>query len=166
MLCQKCKKKQATVHMTEIAGNEKKEVHLCEECSQTEGVTLKGQMSLADFLAGLIKSPATREVAKLAEMKCPECGITYLEFQSKGRLGCPRDYEVFEKLLEPLAEKIHGGTEHVGKAPAHNASGDSFRLRLAALRKSLKSAIDEEKYEEAAGIRDEIQKLEGGERGA
>jgi protein arginine kinase activator len=165
MLCQRCKKKQATVHMTEIAGSEKKEVHLCEDCSQTEGVTLKGQMSLADFLAGLIKSPATREVAKLAEIRCPECGINYIEFQSKGRLGCAKDYDVFGKLLEPLVEKIHGGTEHVGKAPAHNSSGDSFRLRLVTLRKSLKAAIDEEKYELAAQLRDEIQKLEGGERG-
>jgi protein arginine kinase activator len=162
MLCQRCKKKPATVHMTEIQGAEKKEVHLCEDCSQSEGVTLKGQVSLADFLAGLIKTPATREISKLAEMKCPECGITYLDFQAKGRLGCPKDYEVFQKLIEPLVEKIHGSTEHVGKAPAHSLSGDTLRLRLATLRKQLKLAIDNEKYELAAELRDEVRRLEGG----
>ena len=162
MLCQRCKKKQATVHMTEIEGSEKKEVHLCEDCSRSEGVTLKGQMSLADFLAGLIKAPATREAAKLAEMKCPDCGITYLEFQAKGRLGCGKDYQVFARLLEPLAEKIHGGTQHVGKSPAQSTGAKASRQTLAQLRKELKAAIDAEQYESAARLRDEIQKIEGG----
>lgn len=152
--------------MTEIEGAEKKEIHLCEDCSQAEGVTLKGQVSLADFLAGLIKTPATREITKLAETKCPECGITYLEFQSKGRLGCPKDYEVFSKLVEPLAEKIHGATEHVGKAPERSISGDTLRLRLVTLRRQLKLAVDGEKYELAAELRDEVRKLEGGKSGA
>ena len=158
MLCQKCKKKQATVHMTEIVGQDKKEVHLCENCAQNQGLTLKGQVSLADFLAGLIKAPVNQEMSRLAKLECPACGINYIEFQSKGRFGCPKDYDVFERLVEPLIEKIHGATEHVGKAP--EAHGNSAEAQIVALKRRLKAAIDEERYEDAAGIRDEIKKAE------
>lgn len=163
MNCQKCKKKQATVHMTEISGEEKKEVHLCEDCAQEQGLTLKGQVSLADFLAGLIKAPASKEAARLARLQCPNCGMNYLEFQSKGRFGCAEDYQVFSKLVEPLMEKIHGATEHVGKSPAPAGAGESRQMRLLTLRKNLKDSIEHENYEEAAEIRDQIRKIEGGE---
>lgn len=165
MQCQKCKKKQATVHMTEISSGEKQEIHLCEQCAQEQGLTLKGQVSLADFLAGLIKAPVTQEMARLAKLQCPSCGMSYLEFQSKGRFGCGKDYEVFQKLVEPLLEKVHGSVEHVGKAPT-GGKENAGRARLVALRRKLKGAIDEERYEEAAQIRDEIRKLEGGEGAA
>jgi len=150
--------------MTEIVGEEKKEIHLCDQCAQEQGLTIKGQVSLADFLAGLIKAPVTQEMARLAKLQCPVCGINYVEFQSKGRFGCARDYDVFDKLIEPLLEKIHGATEHVGKAPP--LGGDGVQARLVTLRRKLKSAVDEEKYEEAAGIRDEIRRIEEGESGA
>lgn len=163
MQCQKCKKKQATVHMTEIMGEKKEEIHLCEECAQEHGLTMKGQVSLSDFLTGLIKAPITQEMSRLAKLQCPSCGISYLEFQSKGRFGCPKDYEVFAKLVEPLLDKVHGAVEHAGKFPVKSAEGDSKGLQLTALRRMLKSAVDDENYEEAAAIRDQIRKLEGGD---
>jgi protein arginine kinase activator len=162
MQCQKCKKKQATVHMTEISGDEKEEIHLCEECAQEHGLMLKGQVSLADFLAGLIKAPVTQEMARLAKLQCPSCGISYIEFQSKGRFGCEKDYEVFSKLIAPLLEKVHGAVEHIGKVPARTPGGETA-ARLATLRRLLKTAVDDEKYEEAAQLRDEIRKIEGGQ---
>ncbi len=166
MLCQRCKKKQASVHMTQIEDGKSKEVHLCDECSQKEGITMKGQVSLADFLAGLIKAPVSREASRLAELKCPDCGISYAEFQARGRFGCARDYDIFRKLVEPLLEKIHGGTEHSGKSPTHGVDADALRLRLVTLRKQLALAIGDEKYELAAQLRDEVRNLEGGDGGA
>jgi len=150
--------------MTEISDNEKREIHLCEDCAHEQGLTLKGQVSLADFLAGLMKAPANKEIAKLAKIKCPVCGINYLEFQQKGRFGCPKDYEVFKKLVEPLLEKVHGSVEHVGKAPIAVGAPDTVRVRLAALRKRLAAAVTDENYELAAELRDEIKKLEDGNR--
>ena len=34
MKCESCNKKLATVHLTEIIENEKKERHFCEDCAQ------------------------------------------------------------------------------------------------------------------------------------
>ena len=32
------------------------------------------------------------ELAHLDQQACPVCGITFYEFRSQGRLGCPHDY--------------------------------------------------------------------------
>lgn len=162
MVCQRCKKKRASVHVVDVQDEKKSEIHLCDECAQKEGVTLKSQVSLADFLSGLIKTPVTKEMARLAKLKCPKCGINYLEFQSKGRFGCDNDYEVFAKLVGPLLEKIHGASSHVGKEPlAGGAQTSEKSIALTALKKKLATAVDEERYEEAARLRDEIRSLEG-----
>ena len=38
MLCCICKEKEATVHLTQIAGDKMQKVDLCEECAKTKGV--------------------------------------------------------------------------------------------------------------------------------
>ncbi len=164
MMCQRCKKRRASVRVTDVAT--KTEIWLCEECAQKEGVTLKSQVSLADFLAGLIKAPVTKEMTKLANLKCPECGITYLEFQSQGRFGCPNDYKVFAELVEPLLDKIHGSTKHVGKRSAGAPFPADKTASLAALRSALEAAVKAERYEEAAKLRDEIRSLKDKHSGA
>jgi len=161
MMCQRCKKNRATVHITNISDDKAGEMHLCEECAQKEGMTLKSQVSLADFLAGLIKAPATKEMARLAQMKCPNCSMNYLEFQSKGRLGCPEDYDVFSELIEPLLEKIHGASRHVGKSPLSGGFVSEESVKLTLLKRQLAAAVEEERYEDAAALRDEIRQLEG-----
>ena len=166
MMCQRCKKKRATVHVTEVSGKNKGEIHLCDACAQKEGVTLKSQVSLADFLAGLISAPATKEMRKLAQLKCPECGISYLEFQSKGRFGCPKDYDIFAQMVEPLLEKIHGATRHSGKSPRIAPGVSEKSIQLTALKRQLAAAVEEERYEEAADLRDRIRDLEDQDSGS
>jgi protein arginine kinase activator len=160
MLCQVCENKPATIHITEIHGGKKNELHLCEECAQEKGVTHGGNVAPA-LLASLLG-----ERARTADLKCPECGITFEEFRMKGRFGCPRDYEVFAKELAPLLEKIHGAQKHTGRVPRGAATatpsrGDTLRR----LRRDLAKAVKEENYEEAARLRDEIQAAEEALRG-
>lgn len=159
MLCQRCKKNEASIHVTDVSEGAKDEIHLCQQCAQKEGVTLKGHVSLADFLSGLIKAPVTKEMARLSKLKCPVCGINYIEFQSKGRLGCPKDYEVFEDLVSDLLEKIHGSTKHVGKTPQPGITANTAVTELESLKEELAKAIADERYEEAAHLRDRIREM-------
>ena len=39
MDCEQCKKRTATVHLTDLTKGGKRERHLCEECAVSEGVT-------------------------------------------------------------------------------------------------------------------------------
>ena len=160
MMCEGCKKRQATIHLTEIINSHKKEVHLCEGCAEKQGV-VKQQMSIADFLAGLASggAPAAGK-QKLPDIRCPACGLSLAEFQSVGRFGCAEDYTVFRERLLPLIDKIHDATQHVGKTPSRAGRDVQREKKLLQLQAELKHAVDREEYEEAARLRDQIRKLE------
>lgn len=158
MMCEHCKKRQATIHLTEIVNDSKKEVHLCENCAEKQGV-IKQQMSVADFLAGLAGSGAAAR-QKLPDLRCPQCGISLSDFQSVGRFGCAEDYAAFRERIMPLIEKIHDATQHVGKTPSRAGRGVQREKRLRHLQAELRRAVEREQYEDAARLRDEIRKLE------
>jgi len=164
MKCQKCSKP-ATLHITEIIKGVPHELHLCEDHaqqflnqSQQSEEALSGAASAMaqHFTAGVTE----QQLAQLDKQECPVCGITFLEFRSQGRLGCPNDYEAFKNELVPLLDNIHGQSEHCGKIP-QRAPGDSKRqTQLIKLRNDLKRAVAQEQYEEAARLRDEISEQE------
>ena len=153
--------KVATIHVTEIIDGEKKEIHLCEECAKKKKLlftNMPSMLDLSDVLSGIIEAASAAESDELHKAVCPNCGITFAEFRSNGRFGCPDDYEVFRKGIDPLLERIHGTTEHRGKkaaSPRKSRRSD----RLAKLRAELKKAVADEAYERAARIRDQIYAL-------
>lgn len=162
MNCQACEKNPATVHLTEILEGAKTARDLCEECAAKMGLTTGNPIPslLAQLFEGVGKEMAPSGV------RCPECGISFEEFRSKGRFGCPRDYEVFSKDLVPLLEKIHGGAlKHVGRLPEGAGLHAEVEDALRRLRRDLDKAKKDERYEDAARIRDEIRAAEESLRG-
>lgn len=160
MKCESCNKKHANVHITEIHGDEKKERHLCEECAQNVSNSFTKMPSPSDILTNLISQVAP-EIGAMSKIVCPVCNISYLEFRSQGRLGCPMDYTAFEKGLIPLLEKMHGSSQHIGKVPPAAGKEVIKRNKLVQLQKDLSIAVEKEDYEKAAIIRDEINALSG-----
>jgi protein arginine kinase activator len=158
MLCQRCKKAVATVHLTEIVNSEKRERHLCEACAKEEHVAVHTQVNLQDILAGMLE--AHESAGEYAGLTCPDCGITYAEFRRQGRLGCPGDYEVFAEPLREILEKVHGSAEHTGKVPRRARADMEGPRELMRLRRELREAVEREEYEEAARLRDEIKQKE------
>jgi len=160
MDCQSCHSRKATVHLTEIVGNkEKRELHLCEQCAQQQGTTGMEIMGLISSAFGPTGKSASGATA--SDLRCGACGLAYTEFRSRGRLGCPACYDVFRAALEPLLEKIHGQSRHVGKAPgASPAASRTKEKALVALRRQLQGAVKDENYELAAKLRDELRKAE------
>ncbi len=158
MLCERCKKQVATIHLTEIVKNTKTERHLCEDCAREEGIALTTPASLQDVLSGMLQ--AHEDAGREAALACPACGLTYAEFRQGGRLGCPHDYEVFAEPLRDVFEKVHGATEHAGKVPARLGADERDQRDLLQLRRKLQEAVEEERYEEAARLRDQIRERE------
>jgi protein arginine kinase activator len=155
MKCQKCSKG-ATMHITEVLGDEQfEEHHLCEDCAQKYlyEPPKKGGAKGAGAEEG-------DDIGSLNQRECPNCGIKFVEFRNSGRLGCPHDYEEFRDELLPLLENIHGETRHVGKMPRRLPQARQAQSELLSLRKQLQQAVQREAYEEAAGIRDRIRRLE------
>jgi protein arginine kinase activator len=156
MLCCVCKEKEATVHLTQIAGDKMQKVDLCEECAKNKGVNDPTGFSLADLLLGLGASQEIEQSAGGSEIRCPRCGFTQSDFKKAGRLGCPECYQTFSEALEGLLKTMHKGTRHVGKVPEALRQNRDLTDRLKSLQKRLVKAIEQEDFEQAAVLRDEI----------
>lgn len=168
MKCQKCDKP-ATFHITELTGGKPQELHLCEDHAREYLTASSGEPSGVGSMAAVLAQQMAQqmavgqtaeELAELDQQTCPVCGITFYEFRSQGRLGCPHDYVCFQPQLEPLISSIHGETEHQGKSPRRCPDGGQQRTQLIRLRREMREAVEEEHYERASELRDQIQRME------
>ena len=162
MKCERCSNP-ATVHLTEIVELQKKELHLCQSCAESQNLLQKQDLNLPAILQTLIGHHLGRETDELARLTCPACGIKYMEFKAEGRLGCHQDYEVFRAALAPLLQRIHRALRHVGKVPTHAVRNAGMQSELMELRQQLRRAVETEVYEEAARLRDLIRQKESTE---
>ncbi len=164
MICNICGTNEATIHLTEIVNEQMVEIHLCETCAQEKGTEFKTHFNVNDLLSGL--TDLAKEVSGEAKMnaKCPNCSLTYEEFGRTGRLGCAECYEAFSKLLFPLIKRVQHSLQHEGKQPSRLATPPSpLRVNQDALRdlqNRLRNSVDNEQFEEAARLRDQIKQLE------
>ncbi len=164
MQCQICNTNEATIHLTEITDGVRTEMHVCEQCAVEQGIAVKSQMSINELLSNLLASqPDDEEMLgpSQKDISCPNCGFTLEQFQKEALLGCPHDYEVFEKSLLPLIAKAHDGkTYHAGKIPSKTSRSSKKQMDLLKMRQQLEAAVKAEDYEQAAQLRDKINQLE------
>ncbi len=167
MICEICREQVATVHLTEIVNNSKKEIHLCESCAQKKGVAIQSHiknLSIPEFFGHLI-DPKEGATPDHDELVCHDCGLSYRQFRTTGKLGCPHDYRVFGREFVHLLEKIHSGSvQHRGKVPTRIDREITRKKEIEELKVELRSAVEQELYEHAAGLRDRIHDLERGEK--
>lgn len=92
--------------------------------------------------------------------RCPQCGITYDEFNRVGKFGCDRCYETFASEIKPLLQRLQGSSEYEGSVPSHGNNVFKAKYEVKQLRNQLEMAIQAEKFEDAAILRDKIKELE------
>ena len=187
MLCQKCNKNEANVKYTEIINGEKKQMMLCEECSHELGLdnmNFNMPIDFSSFFGGLLgedeyNSPEFMPLFQtVKELKCSNCNMTYDDFINQGKLGCEECYNVFLNKIDSILKRIHGDNKHLGRKSVGSGNASAKKEKnveaaisrpkkettqenkLEQLQKDLKKAIAEERYEDAAKIRDEIKSLD------
>lgn len=162
MTCNVCGTNEATIHLTEIVNEQMVEVHLCENCAQEKGTEFKVHFNVGDLLTGLKDLAAqvggTGPEKTLA--RCPNCSLSYEEFGRTGRLGCAECYEAFSKFLTPLIRRVQNATQHVGRRPSRLSPTVRAVQDLKDLQHRLQKSIQEEAFEDAARLRDQIKHLE------
>jgi len=159
-MCSVCKEKPATVFLTNISADEKaQKLDLCDECAKAKG--LDNNLAFFPFADAKLGLGASQEIegAGGAETRCPKCGFTQADFKKSGRLGCSECYHTFAEGLGGLLKTMHKGTRHVGKAPEVLRESRDLAERVKALKKKMERAIEEEKFELAAELRDQIGEL-------
>ena len=106
---------------------------------------------------------------EVKELKCENCGYTFENIANTGKLGCANCYDIFESKLDPIIRKIQGANQHTGRTgkilenktiEQPKNKEEKAESKIEQLQKELKKAIKEERYEDAAKIRDEIKKEE------
>ena len=162
VMCKECGIRPSKIHYTEIVNNQMVTTDLCLECAESKGIDVQkgGNYGLGDLVAGLIDTTAQTESERIGMVRCPACGFEYSDFKKTGRLGCAEGYNAFESQLIPLLRQLHGSTHHQGKSPAKIGHKAIIRKELLDLREDLTRAVRDERYEDAAKIRDRIKKLE------
>jgi protein arginine kinase activator len=162
MTCQRCRD-EASVHLTETVEGRRCELHLCLPCARKAGVAPPEKppvLGLDAVVQNLIVAHVGELVGTLAELACPICGLKFMQFRAEGRLGCPNDYQVFARGMQPLLRRAHdGATRHVGKV-ARQRPAASSRL---VLRAELRDAVAREDYELAARLRDQLRQKDAEE---
>lgn len=164
--CQNCNIKEANVHVTKIANGSKSEMHLCEECAKNKqefgvnNVSFGFPMSFQNIVDGLFEVIGTpKQVLSPGEI-CSVCGMTFVDFRNSGRVGCSNCYYTFSKNMFPLIKRVHGNIQHTGKIPKRTGGMIKVRRNVEKLREELRVLVENEEYERAANIRDEIRSLE------
>lgn len=163
MICEKCKEREAKVHVTRINAGKQTSVHLCQNCAQDTGISATPAVSLPELLSNLISQEGNQEMEDTTEfVTCSACGMSYYTFKQSGRFGCGQCYRTFEANVGPLLQKVQRHERHAGKVPKR--TGVRLIDQIDELRRLLRVAVDGEDFESAASLRDEIRNLEGREK--
>lgn len=181
MLCEKCKKNQATFHYTEVVNGVKNEHHLCNECAANTDISYYSSVfdndQFGKLLSGILGSTnfltGEKEKDPACNVQCPNCKMTYGDFIKTSAFGCSECYDVFGPLIADKIKKIQGSDTHVGKRPMLYSRNETttatqeitelkeedIRKEIDFLSKKLKEAVSVEDFEEAARLRDVIAEL-------
>ncbi len=150
--CQICGKP-ATVHLTQISGNKIQKFDLCDECAKEKGITDPDGFSLGEIKAGL---SGAHKHAHSESVSCGECGFSAKDFKKLGHFGCPSCYEYFSPIITPMLQGMHKEAEHKGKIPQRSLARLSLKKKITLLEDQLDDAVSEERFEDAARLRDEL----------
>lgn len=182
MLCENCGKREANVRYSENINGVKKEMNLCEECSKRLGVTDQmnfrmPSLDFSNFFGSFLEDFASMPdfmplLDQVKDVKCESCGYTFNDIVNSGRYGCANCYDVFEDRMDPILKKLQGANRHTGRLgkisdnnvkfdKASDKSDEKTKVNdeKGKLEQELKKAIKEERYEDAAKLRDEIKKM-------
>ena len=162
MICDKCKKNNATTIYKQTINGNTTVMHLCSECAaKYGGFNFPANFFGTDDLFSQLLFPAYVKNSPDTSKRCPSCGKSFDEIISSGKVGCSNCYLTFENELSPSISKIHGNAEHSGKLPKGAGEKAQKAHKLDSLKKQLQQAIQNEEFEQAAKIRDQIKAMEG-----
>lgn len=156
--CSDCKKTIKVVYK-ELLQETMTETLMCADCPL-----------LAERLQGSSKESQATSSTKAATLYCGHCLTGFEEVSRGSPMGCSDCYGVFGDLLTAQLEAEHllcgsllplrrNQLFHAGKTPFHSTHITPSSHRFKELNEALSHALQQENYEEAAWLRDQIKEL-------
>ena len=162
MLCDKCKQNQATVHVQKNVNGVVENHALCAACAAGMHFTVSMEEVFKGFLSSVFEMAGANTSREEAgnPASCQGCGMSYASFRKAGRFGCAECYKAFRPQVAATMKNVHGATRHEGKLPGRLAADLLYKREIENCKAALRKAIEQERFEEAAGLRDRIRQLE------
>jgi len=160
MKCEICGLRKAVIHIQQVIGKERIDLHMCEECALERGISGEGEnveLSISNMLNGLLD---IRDLKERKNTVCPQCGLNWESIHKREKLGCAECYGTFSREIRFLLEKMGAEDTHHGKLPKGLNTYKRYIIDVVKLKEGLKEALKREDYEKAARIRDRIRELE------
>lgn len=164
MKCNHCGKNDANTHYKRVINGKKEEMYLCSECAKKLGVMDSFDFepfTMDTFFGNLLGAGASAFNSLTGVERCGYCGSSFNDIVNSGKVGCANCYEKFEDKLNPSIEKLHGRTMHIGKNVTYtNVDEKPAEVdEISKLKAELKLSIQEQRFEDAAVIRDKIKAI-------
>ncbi|MEW6283264.1 MAG: UvrB/UvrC motif-containing protein [Candidatus Eremiobacterota bacterium] len=146
--CDRCGQRPATRVIAHPQAGFTMPLRVCDQCAQDLPVTDPVTTAMALF-----------QVQLPALQTCPRCGTAFQALCQSTLLGCGHCYSFYRVHIDALVQRVQGTCQHRGKGPVRKGRSHRQRQALGRLKERLRLAIDEERYEDAAVLRDEIQRM-------
>lgn len=164
---QSCSHKQ-NVDLPVIKHGEEAHVKVCAECPFHPS-NVKDVLIPCNPMQ-LLEMAVQQQLVDANTIHCGACGLSMMELQATGKLGCEHCYQYFHDVLtELILPKAHGAVAHKGKTPKIGLKMDGmaniktdkvdFADVIELLERKLNAAVAEERYENAAIVRDIIKQV-------
>lgn len=150
MICSNCGKNNASITYKQNINGKKITLNLCDNCAHEIGIF----NSFDDIFSPMILD---FEYVLPEEIKCKKCGYTLSKYRSTGLFGCDECYKTFKKEIDEILLKIQGKNRQIKEEK--NIKKESIN-QVDKLKQELQELVKQEKFEEAAVIRDKIKDLE------
>lgn len=160
MKCEICGTRKAVIHIQQVIGKERIDLHLCDTCALERGISSSEErieLSISSLLHGLVD---LRKMKGTKEKACPQCGSTWELIGKRQKTGCGECYTTFNKEIQAFFKQMVEKAQHRGKLPKRLRTYKTYLVDVVRLKEGLKEAIRREDYEKAARIRDRIKELE------
>ena len=150
MICSNCGKNNASITYKQNINGKKITLNLCDNCAHEIGIF----NSFDDIFSPMILD---FEYVLPEEIKCKKCGYTLSKYRSTGLFGCDECYKTFKKEIDEILLKIQGKNRQIKEEK--NIKKENIN-QVDKLKQELQELVKQEKFEEAAVIRDKIKDLE------
>ncbi|MBN1836210.1 MAG: UvrB/UvrC motif-containing protein [Spirochaetales bacterium] len=161
MKCEICGAREAVIHIQQVIGKERVDLHLCEECAVERGITStqdRIELSISNLINGLVEVRKKKKPA--ANLVCPGCGSAWEAVNRREKMGCPECYTTFHREIRQALRRALGKAQHRGRLPRRLSTYKTFLVDMVKLKEGLDDALKREDYEKAARLRDRIRELE------
>jgi protein arginine kinase activator len=156
----------AAVHLVKIEGAEIVHRRLCPGCAELSvaepdaaAVIFALPGGVGNLLGRLAEQPEQQVAQEVGRRACPVCSTTISDLREGGLAGCATCYLTHMEAIDSVLFAGRQPRAYEGKVPRQAPAAFRLRQEILRLERMLGELVEDERFEEAAGVRDRLGEL-------